>query len=343
MDENKENIKCLLHKQFLKKEKAAQAVRNINTLFGHDVTNTRTAQRWFKSFREGRTSIEHKKGAGRPPTINYRALAQRLRRNPDLSPLEMSKGICSSRQARRWLRKKQMKPLRNVYIPHQLTAKNKEDRKNLCLRLLQLHKRGHFFSRLITCDESWVYFDNPARKTVWRKSGEEPASTPRRNLHGRKKMLCIFWSRAGPVHWELLPTNTSITSDLYCKQLEAVDLALKVRRAQGLFEGRPLFQQDNARPHTSKKTLDYMKETLGWDLLPHPPYSPDIAPSDYHLFRSLKNYLRGKRFKNDEEVQNGLGQFFVSKMGTDFFERGLKKLPERWRAVVSKNGDYLID
>lgn len=236
-----------------------------------------------------------------------------------------------------------MRPLRSAYVAHNLTAKNKEDRKNLCLRLLQIQKRGHFFSRLITCDESWVYYDNPARKTVWRKSGEEPAMTPRRNLHGRKKMLCVFWTRDGPLHWELLPNNTSITSEVYCKQLEQLNLAIKVRKAQGLFKGRPLLQQDNARPHVSEMTRNYIRHELGWELLPHPPYSPDIAPSDYHLFLSLKNFLRGKRFKNDDELQNCLGQYFASKMGTDFYERGLKKLPGRWRAVVSRNGDYLID
>jgi hypothetical protein len=54
----------------------------------------------------------------------------------------------------------------------------------------------------------------------------------------------------------------------------------------------------------------------------------DIAPSDYHLFRSLKNFLRGRHFTKDDEVENAVGQFFASKLGSDFFKRGIKKLPE---------------
>jgi histone-lysine N-methyltransferase SETMAR len=158
---------------------------------------------------------------------------------------------------------------------------------------------------------------------------DAPATTPKPELHGKKRMLCVFWTRYGPIHWELLPKGTTIDSNLYCTQLSQVDLAIKVRRAQGSFIGRMVFQQDNVRPHTSVATSSYIRNTLHWDLLPHPPYSPDIAPSDYHLFRSLKNFLRGRCFTKDEEVQNAVGQFFASKLGTDFFKRGIKKLPER--------------
>ncbi|EGI63725.1 Mariner Mos1 transposase, partial [Acromyrmex echinatior] len=59
---------------------------------------------------------------------------------------------------------------------------------------------------------------------------------------------------------------------------------------------------DNARPHVDKP----VKETLlalGWEVLPHPVYSPDIAPSDYHLFRSMQNALSGVHFRAFEEVR----------------------------------------
>ena len=40
-----------------------------------------------------------------------------------------------------------------------------------------------------------------------------------------------------------------------------------------------------------------------WDVLDHPPYSPDLAPSDFHLFLHLKQYLAGKKFDDDDEVK----------------------------------------
>jgi len=45
---------------------------------------------------------------------------------------------------------------------------------------------------------------------------------------------------------------------------------------------------DNAGPHVAKVVKQYL-ETLKWNVLPHPPYSPDIAPSDYWLFRRMQH------------------------------------------------------
>ena len=42
---------------------------------------------------------------------------------------------------------------------------------------------------------------------------------------------------------------------------------------------------------------------LGWEVLPHPAYLPDIAPTDFHLFRKLRNELSDVRFKTFEEAQ----------------------------------------
>ena len=76
--------------------------------------------------------------------------------------------------------------------------------------------------------------------------------------------------------------------------------------------------------------------------MPHPPYSPNLAPSDYHLFRSLQNHLNGKTFDSNEAVKNELIQFFASKKQT-FYESGIMKLTERWQKVIEQNGQYIID
>jgi histone-lysine N-methyltransferase SETMAR len=62
-----------------------------------------------------------------------------------------------------------------------------------------------------------------------------------------------------------------------------------------------IFHHSNARPHTSLRTREDITK-LQWTVLSHPPYSPDLAPSDYHLFGHLKDAIRGKRFEDDEEV-----------------------------------------
>ncbi|GFW76221.1 histone-lysine N-methyltransferase SETMAR [Trichonephila clavipes] len=62
-----------------------------------------------------------------------------------------------------------------------------------------------------------------------------------------------------------------------------------------------VFHQENARAHTSVVTHQNLWE-LGWEVLMRPPYSSDLAPSDYQLFLSLKNILRYKNLGSIEDM-----------------------------------------
>ena len=70
---------------------------------------------------------------------------------------------------------------------------------------------------------------------------------------------------------------------------------------------------DNARPHVAMRTKETILE-LGWEVLPHPGYSPDITPSDYHLFRSMEHILRDKSFKENQDLQNQLDAYFEANL-----------------------------
>jgi histone-lysine N-methyltransferase SETMAR len=62
-----------------------------------------------------------------------------------------------------------------------------------------------------------------------------------------------------------------------------------------------LIQHDNAYPYTSLRTQEAIAK-FGWNVLPHSPYSPDLALSNFHLFEPLKNALRWTSFEDDESV-----------------------------------------
>ena len=68
---------------------------------------------------------------------------------------------------------------------------------------------------------------------------------------------------------------------------------------------------------------------LSFELLPHPPYSPDLAPSDYWLFADLKKILQGKRFGSNEEVIAKTEVYFESK-DESFYKKGIEKLEKLW-------------
>ena len=81
---------------------------------------------------------------------------------------------------------------------------------------------------------------------------------------------------------------------------------------------------------------------LGWEVLMNPPYSLDLAPSDYHLFRSLKNSLNGVKLASKEACENHLVQFFVQK-SQKFYSDGIMIVPAKWIKVIDQNGTCIND
>ena len=72
---------------------------------------------------------------------------------------------------------------------------------------------------------------------------------------------------------------------------------------------------------------------VGWEVLLHPHYSSDLAPSDYHLFRSIQNALTGIKFSSVQGIKNWLDSFLATKPA-QFNWGGIHKLPERWTNVI---------
>uniref|UniRef100_A0A915DJH4 Transposase n=1 Tax=Ditylenchus dipsaci TaxID=166011 RepID=A0A915DJH4_9BILA len=106
-----------------------------------------------------------------------------------------------------------------------------------------------------------------------------------------------------------MPKGHTITADVYCEQLDRVQKALNEKREHCK---KTLFLHDNATPDKAKKTKNKL-EKLGWTVVPHPPYSPDLATTNYKLFRSLQNALKEKEFKTVKEIRMFIKDFLASK------------------------------
>jgi histone-lysine N-methyltransferase SETMAR len=76
------------------------------------------------------------------------------------------------------------------------------------------------------------------------------------------------------------------------------------------------------------------------EVLDHPPYSPDLARSDFHLFGPLKKHLGGRRFATDGEVQQAV-RSWLQALDTDFFYAGIDALVYRWDKRFGKEGGYV--
>ena len=151
-------------------------------------------------------------------------------------------------------------------------------------------------------------------------------------------MATVFWDRKGVLLIDFMPAGTTINSDRYGESLKKLRRAIQNRRRGKLSNGVRL-HHDNARPHVSRQTTDLLAQ-FGWTVVPHPPYSSDLAPSDYHLFPKLKDHLSGEKFTSDNKVKKAVTQL-LNRLAVDVYEEGLQKWFVRLQKCIDRNGDYV--
>lgn len=229
------------------------------------------------------------------------------------------------------------------WVPKALTPNMKQDRVEACRELLTLEARigPEFKTRLVTGDESWFRFYEPETRREsreWRHPGDPPPRHVRTQQSAMKRMATVFWDNEGIILLKWLPPGTTINSQYYCQILVELKEAIKSER-RGKWTRGVLLQQDNARPHTSAETCAAIRD-LGYTQIPHPPYSPDLAPSDYWLFGAMKRELRGNRYDTLQELGSAISQW-RRRTSADWFATGLEKLHGRWELCINRRGDFV--
>jgi len=169
----------------------------------------------------------------------------------------------------------------------------------------------------------WHHLHSPSKK----KAKTVPSAA--------KVMGTVFWDAEGLILVEFLEPGQTITAACYVQTLH------KLRRALGdkHLGQNIIILHDNVRPHTARLTSEAIAK-MGWEVLPHPSYSPDLAPSDYHLFGFVKDQLRGQCYETTEAIQKTVRQC-LQMVGMEFYRSGIFKLPECWEKCVQRSGDYV--
>ena len=97
-----------------------------------------------------------------------------------------------------------------------------------------------------------------------------------------------------------------------------------------------LLLQDNVPAHTSQVAIAAATE-CGFEVFPHPPYSPELAPSDFYLFPKRKINLRGGNFGSNESVIDAVNDY-MGDQDEDLCFVGISKLEQRWRKCIEMKG-----
>ncbi len=157
-------------------------------------------------------------------------------------------------------------------------------------------------------------------------------------------MLTVFFNQRGVILAEFSEPGGTVDTEAYCDTLRT--LKERLRKKRPFLWQRPdpnsprpfLLHHDNAPAHTSVPTLALIGES-GIQMLAHPPYSPDLAPSDYFLFPRLKAMFRGFRHESVEDMQTAVKQA-LKEIPADDFASAIDTLPVRWMKCLAAEGAY---
>jgi len=151
-------------------------------------------------------------------------------------------------------------------------------------------------------------------------------------------MATVFWDMHGVLLLHFTPPNETVNFAAYQVTIKKLKRAVQRKRPQ-MSGKRVLLLNDNARPHPAHVTVNLL-ERWGWEILEHSPYSPDLAPSDFHLFPNMKKNLCAKQFKSHDDVKHEV-QTWLCGQDPTFYRQGFEKWISRLDKCLNREGDYV--
>jgi [histone H3]-lysine36 N-dimethyltransferase SETMAR len=351
MAESESNVEQRYAIKFMFKEgeSASNVYIRLNKVYGEHCMSRARVFEWFKRFKTGRTSIDNEPRSGRPSTaVNEQTIAQvdkLIRGDRRLRVKDIMTAVNIGAHAADEIIHERLRfnKVCARWVPHHLTDDNKEMRLSICQDLFERYdKEGEqFLRRIITGDETWVHQFEPENKQQslqWRHVKSPPPRKFKAVPSMKKVMATVFWDASGVLLIDHLPNGQTINADRYIATLKKLKRNIR-RKRPGLRDDQVLLLHDNARSHSALRTQEAIQK-LGWTTLPHPPYSPDLAPSDFHLFGMMKKGLKGNHYASIIDVQRA-AQSWLRQMPTEFYERGIFNLVPRWQKCIAVEGDYV--
>lgn len=226
------------------------------------------------------------------------------------------------------------------WVPHFLTDEQRKKRVVESRRLLEVLQEASVddFRFLVTGDESWFFYSSPKRG-LWMPDDAPAPQAQRPSHYGPKTMIVVFWNIHGAVAVAAVPKGKSATGEYFCDEvLQEICNSQAFSDAQEA--GKNFWvHMDNAPIHNAVTVKDEM-EDLGLARAPHPPYSPDLAPSDFYLFGALKSRIKGIEFRDCDEIKEWIMDEF-ERIPSDELRRVFRLWAMRLEACIELDGHYV--
>ena len=198
-----------------------------------------------------------------------------------------------------------------------------------------------FLNKVVTCDESWVFTYDPENKrqsAQWKHATSPRPKEARMSRSQEKAMVIPFLDSQGIIHVGWVPRGQTVNKEYYLDVLRKFRESMRKKRPQQWRSGQWWFHQDNAPCHKSTLVTNWMTNR-GMKVVWHPPYSPDLAPSDFFLFPGMKKPLRGIRFQSTEELKDSSESYLKGLQKKDF-EVAFQDWKKRMQKCIAAECNY---
>ncbi len=228
------------------------------------------------------------------------------------------------------------------YVPHVLTEQQKRARVSFAVNFLDSYPTTRSRKWIVTTDESWFHVYDPltkAKNMQWLAPGEDRGQVARRSRSSKKVMVVPFFDAKGVVHVEYV-FNGTVNRHIFKAMVERAWESVRIRRGLGVWRRRDQYKlhMDNAGPHRADIVRNALRN-CGWNLLPHPAYSPDLSPCDFFLFPYLKRRMRGRNFGDVENLLEAL-ETEIGLIPSFLWEACFRQWCARYQKCIAFGGQY---
>ena len=211
-----------------------------------------------------------------------------------------------------------MRKICTKFVPRVLREDRKERRCHDNREMVELiNSDPAVLDTLVTCDESWIYCYEPETefpvKSCWLSQTQEGQTE---QIHPQT-LDDPFFDSTGIIYMHCVPTGQTVNKEYYVEVLREFSKRFHRKRRALFKSGQRPFHLDNVPVHYSILVTDYLTK-MGIKTVPHPLYSPDLAPCDFWLFPKLKENLWGCRYERIEEMKEAVKKVIDTLTQVDF-------------------------
>ncbi len=229
------------------------------------------------------------------------------------------------------------------WIPHALNDNQKQRRVRMSRDILARFRCSPTLKdRVITGDQSWFWCYEPAMKRsmlAWLHSNEAHPEKPVKDRYVRKVMIIIFWNSLGVVLRQFMEAGHGVNAQVYLETMHT--LREQIRCCHRDLWNRQSFwiHHDGAPAHRSAVVQQFLQNT-NTKILPHPPYSNDLAPLDFFLFARIKCNMHRETFNSIAELKRRI-DFEIGQIPQWEYAHAMRESwPKRLQQCVQVGGRY---